>query len=1126
MQHSVSTTTLNTFLISKLIPREFRIPPSLEHAYDKSTLKSELINRILVFTTISITSIASDTILFLQQAKGTSLAWNLPLVIIDLLVIILVITLSLCLPRNPLWQKGLTFFFIILCILVPLPHVPHEGTTRIFLTVICSFLSFQMSALSCIIILLIMEWAVVLGPVMIGFDRLVVLQTWLVGLILTDACLQTVFQVQKQSRRSFLTRHFMQLKKKEMEKETDQMDFLLRQMLPKQIIEELRDNLIIPADGLIRTPRRKGILSSVSAPNMTPMEKTTDDSSQNQSFRGVSRSISARNMTASAPQPIPSNSLLSDDDNAQESVFYRTFKSASVTFVKIRNFLHITRHMTAVEIIKMLSEIFSQFDEVIEANGLYRIKTISENYMFASGVPEPDSKHLHKNFAACLSILKVTESISSSFKDQIRITCGMAGGELICGVIPYPSLSRVQYDAYGVSTIASRLSNCAVYESQRSCIHVPSDNAAELDLSDCETTGPHKMLIKGRGLMDVVRIFGKKPHSASSIDPIISIDSPKKDIKSKSSRIMHSLSALIKKEDASERKYMNLKDVERYVRNANKLPLDKMAATLPRKWVRQYEKSLSHTIIPGLLCFSDWRFNSLYLKHHYRSCISSARMLFLTCMLVYLVGAVSNMCLMYLYPQTETLDHTSKVFFELSGDRFAKLTWSRILLVRYAIGFPILLLTCGWVFTPLFGLHWIGYNFFCLLASCGLLLAQFTTVVILGSGQFDQYLLIAFMILISNVHGCYHLLKVFVLVIAFIVYVWYFVFAAIFFSFHAQALNNLMLGSLVFVICIHFQYLFRFRSMQAFLYSALSVQTLQQLNKRKSHTNQLLNSLLPKKLIMRAVKRLGKKSQIVGDFVESMSVLTADIVSFTEWSANLCPRELFGHLNVFFSTFDSLADNFQVYRLQLVGDMYSCCAGVISPLKDHQKQIVLCGFKMLEFIREYGHVEFRIGVHCGSGVSGVLNTSRLQWDVFGMTKKVSELMEQTGEAGRVHISTSMHRVLSEHEDEFVFEKRAQPISAQLLDNPIQTYYVCPSAPQTPVDDETKDIEFETAEGLGTTTGHYLHIPGSSISFHRHSTSSLFSSNPDESMFSIYNDPEDDEIESYISIEKHLSTTSV
>ena len=57
-------------------------------------------------------------------------------------------------------------------------------------------------------------------------------------------------------------------------------------------------------------------------------------------------------------------------------------------------------------------------------------------------------------------------------------------------------------------------------------------------------------------------------------------------------------------------------------------------------------------------------------------------------------------------------------------------------------------------------------------------------------------------------------------------------------------------------------------------------------------------------------------------------------------------------------------------------------------------------------------IVFRIGLHCGPIVAGVLGTERMQYDVWGDTVNVASRMESTCEPGRIHASAGLASALS------------------------------------------------------------------------------------------------------------------
>ena len=61
----------------------------------------------------------------------------------------------------------------------------------------------------------------------------------------------------------------------------------------------------------------------------------------------------------------------------------------------------------------------------------------------------------------------------------------------------------------------------------------------------------------------------------------------------------------------------------------------------------------------------------------------------------------------------------------------------------------------------------------------------------------------------------------------------------------------------------------------------------------------------------------------------------------------------------------------------------------------------------------------RIGVHSGDILSGVIGASKLQYDIWSKDVDIANRLEQTGMAGRVHVSERTLRLL---DGEYLFEE--------------------------------------------------------------------------------------------------------
>ena len=97
-------------------------------------------------------------------------------------------------------------------------------------------------------------------------------------------------------------------------------------------------------------------------------------------------------------------------------------------------------------LVELLNEVFSQFDTLVDRYGLEKIRTIGDNYMVASGVPQarPDHAEALARLALDMNSYIVADHDTVSTPLQFRI--GMGSGPLVAGVI---GQTKFHYDIWG-----------------------------------------------------------------------------------------------------------------------------------------------------------------------------------------------------------------------------------------------------------------------------------------------------------------------------------------------------------------------------------------------------------------------------------------------------------------------------------------------------------------------------------------------------------------------------------------------------------------------------------------------------------------------------------------------------
>lgn len=183
---------------------------------------------------------------------------------------------------------------------------------------------------------------------------------------------------------------------------------------------------------------------------------------------------------------------------------------------------------------------------------------------------------------------------------------------------------------------------------------------------------------------------------------------------------------------------------------------------------------------------------------------------------------------------------------------------------------------------------------------------------------------------------------------------------------------------------------------------------------QRKRADALLLNILPREI----APILKSGQQTIAQRYDSASVLFADIVGSTPLFAGLKAEEVVDWLNEIFSMFDRVIERNGAEKIRTIGDNYMVAAGVPTARPDHAEVIARVGLEMargLEALppRHGRRIQFRLGIHSGPLVAGVIGESKFQYDLWGDTVNVAARMESHGEPGRVQISDST-RLLIEH----------------------------------------------------------------------------------------------------------------
>lgn len=190
---------------------------------------------------------------------------------------------------------------------------------------------------------------------------------------------------------------------------------------------------------------------------------------------------------------------------------------------------------------------------------------------------------------------------------------------------------------------------------------------------------------------------------------------------------------------------------------------------------------------------------------------------------------------------------------------------------------------------------------------------------------------------------------------------------------------------------------------------------------QQEQTEKLLLNILPKPI----AERLQQNQNPIADHFDEVTVLFADLVGFTQFSAHKSPTQLVEILNGIFSEFDRLSELHGLEKIKTIGDAYMVVGGLPTARPDHSEAIALLALEMQAALRKFNvkigeSFELRIGIHSGSVVAGIIGISKFSYDLWGDTVNVASRMESNGLPGKIQVTAPTYEQLKE---QFVFEER-------------------------------------------------------------------------------------------------------
>ncbi|MBW4573615.1 MAG: adenylate/guanylate cyclase domain-containing protein [Tolypothrix carrinoi HA7290-LM1] len=145
--------------------------------------------------------------------------------------------------------------------------------------------------------------------------------------------------------------------------------------------------------------------------------------------------------------------------------------NVSVLFSHLHRFTRLSQTMSAQEVVALLNELVTNFDEMTEKYGLEKIKTIGDGYMAVCGLSVPRLDHDKRTVDFALEMQAFVRRFNYEKGLHLDVEIGINSGDVVAGVI---GKNKLLYDVWGDTVnIANRLKSAcpvgAILVSQNIC---------------------------------------------------------------------------------------------------------------------------------------------------------------------------------------------------------------------------------------------------------------------------------------------------------------------------------------------------------------------------------------------------------------------------------------------------------------------------------------------------------------------------------------------------------------------------------------------------------------------------------------------------------------------------------
>ncbi|KAJ3021964.1 Adenylate cyclase type 1 [Thoreauomyces humboldtii] len=224
----------------------------------------------------------------------------------------------------------------------------------------------------------------------------------------------------------------------------------------------------------------------------------------------------------------------------------------------------------------------------------------------------------------------------------------------------------------------------------------------------------------------------------------------------------------------------------------------------------------------------------------------------------------------------------------------------------------------------------------------------------------------------------------------------------------------------------YFRYTGEVHLRKAFIKYRIAYRNQERLFVARQQSEYLLSMILPAKVIETLHNLQGKVSDRLilsthETFMElhGVTIMFADLVGFTEFSASITADTLVEVLSELFSEFDNLVTEFGLETIKTIGDCIQIAGGVPEQLEsdeeigDQAERVCAMALIMLTTTNRISlsigrSLRLRIGIHTGTVIGGVMGLWKFKYDIWSRDVDIAALVEQSGRPSIPHVSQTTY----------------------------------------------------------------------------------------------------------------------